>query len=216
MVGSRKAGKQKFSHNPALIFLGNRRTITHQCAVTFKKSNKGVYIVKNIFFWAALCAFMLISGSAKAQDTDAAKPAYLSLGLGIYDITQNDDRATDVRIEYRPGKPCFWKIEPWFGAEATTDGSMWGGGGLLANFMLADNIYMTPSVGVGLYTDGGSDKDLDYPIEFRSQLEGGYEFTNGHRLGVSFGHTSNADLGDDNPGVETLNLYYHIPVGGIF
>ncbi len=39
---------------------------------------------------------------------------------------------------------------------------------------------------------------------------------NGSRLGLAFGHISNAGLDDDNPGTEILNLYYHIPVGNLF
>ena len=149
-----------------------------------------------------------------AQNMD--DPSYLSFGLGIWDVTQSDDTATDFRVEYRHNDPLFWKIKPWGGVEATTDGSLWGGVGILADFKVEDNIYIAPSFGVGLYTDGQSDKDLDHPIEFRSQIEGGYQFVNGHRVGVSFGHISNADLGDDNPGTEILNVYYHVPVGGLF
>jgi lipid A 3-O-deacylase len=161
--------------------------------------------------------FILLMGvSIPAFAQEAADPAYLSLGAGIWDITQDDDMATDLRVEYRHDKPLFWKIKPWSGLEATTDGSIWGGAGVLADFKPAENIYITPSFGVGLYTEGSSDKDLDYPIEFRSQLEGGYQFMNGHRVGVAFGHISNADLGDDNPGTEILNVYYHMPINSMF
>lgn len=163
---------------------------------------------------AAVCGVFTWAVPARAQES--TDPSYLSLGLGIWDVFENDDTATDWRVEYRHGAPLFWKIKPWGGLEATTDGTIWGGGGLLADLKPADNIYITPSVGVGLYTEGGSDKDLDYPIEFRSQLEGGYQFMNGHRVGVALSHTSNASMGDHNPGAETLNLYYHMPVGNLF
>ena len=163
---------------------------------------------------AALCGLLVVTASpAKAQES--ADPSYLSLGLGIWDIAQHDDTAADFRVEYRHGESLFWKIKPWAGVEGTSDGSIWGGGGILADFEI-NQFYITPSFGVGLYTDGGSDKDLDHPIEFRTQLEAGYEFTNSQRLGVSFGHLSNADLGDDNPGAEVLNLYYHVPLGSLF
>jgi len=170
--------------------------------------------VKTLALLAAACGLLFSAAPAKAQDSTG--PSYLSLGLGIWDALEHDDTATDLRVEYRHGTPLFWKIKPWGGLEATTDGTIWGGGGVLADFKPADNIYVTPSLGVGLYTDGNSDKDLDYPIEFRSQIEAGYEFMNQHRVGVALSHTSNANLGDDNPGAETLNLYYHMPVGNLF
>jgi len=162
----------------------------------------------------AICGLFVMSGSAMAQDS--ADPSYVSFGVGVWDITQDDDMATDLRVEYRHGETLFWKIKPWAGLEVTTDGSVWGGGGILADFKPTDNIYITPSFGAGLYAQGGSDKDLDHVIEFRSQIEGGYQFDSGQRLGVAFGHISNADLGDDNPGTEILNLYYHIPVDTLF
>ncbi len=171
--------------------------------------------MKKLILSASICGFTFTATPAFAQD-ESAESSYLSLGVGIWDVTQDDDMATDLRVEYRHGDPLFWKIKPWGGLEATTDGSIWGGVGVLADFKPAQNIYITPSFGVGLYTDGGSDKDLDHPIEFRSQLEAGYEFDNTHRLGVAFGHISNADLGDDNPGTEILNVYYHMPVGSLF
>jgi lipid A 3-O-deacylase len=169
--------------------------------------------VKKYVFMAVLGGLLGFGIPAQAQEsTDLS---YLSLGLGAYEVLDSDTSA-DVRVEYRHGTPLFWKIKPWAGLEATTDGSIWGGGGVLADFNLADNIYLTPSLGVGLYTDGGSDTDLGSPIEFRSQLEGGYQFLNGHRVGVAFSHISNAGLDNDNPGTEILNLYYHIPVGNLF
>lgn len=169
-----------------------------------------------------LAAVLLTAGFATpvlAQDASAVGDTnvdYLSVGVGIWDVTQDDDMATDLRIEYRDGESLIWEIKPWAGLEVTTDGSIWGGAGILADFNLTDNIYVVPSFGVGLYAQGSNDKDLDYPIEFRSQLEAGYQFQNNQRVGVAFGHISNADLGDDNPGTEILNVYYHIPTGDLF
>lgn len=136
---------------------------------------------------------------------------YVSLSLGYYDIL-DDQEAADFRAEYRWDKPCLWKLSPFVGVEANSDGSLWGGAGLYSDVFLSDNLYLTPSVGVGAYNDGGSGKDLGHTIEFRSQLELGYEFDSLRRLSVGFGHISNAGLDDNNPGTEILSLYYHIPI----
>ena len=170
--------------------------------------------MNRLFLGAAFLALALSAGPSYAQESPDT--AFLSFGLGVWDVAQQDDTATDFRVEYRHNESLFWKIKPWGGVEGTTDGTLWAGGGLLADFKPADNIYITPSIGVGLYAHGSSDKDLDSPIEFRSQIEGGYQFMGGSRLGVAFGHMSNADLGDDNPGSEVLNLYYHMPVENLF
>ncbi|HEU4839656.1 MAG TPA: acyloxyacyl hydrolase [Micavibrio sp.] len=159
---------------------------------------------------AAFCGLLsAFAAPANAQDS-VLRRDYLSLGVGYYDIMDDAD-SVDLRVEYRPGQELFWMIKPWAGLEVNADGSVWGGGGILADFHATKNIVITPSFGVGLYNDGGSEKDLGHPVEFRTQLEIAYEFDNGHRLGTAFSHTSNAHLGSKNPGTETLTVYYSIP-----
>ncbi|MEM6781069.1 MAG: acyloxyacyl hydrolase [Pseudomonadota bacterium] len=144
-----------------------------------------------------------------------AQEDLLSFGAGWYDI-MDDDSAADFRLEYRPDQKIFWEFKPWVGGEVTSEASVWGGGGILLDLNISDSVYITPSFGAGLYTKGGSDLDLDFPIQFRSQIEAGMKFDGGQRVGLSFGHLSNASLGDSNPGTEVLNLYYHVPYGNFF
>ena len=73
-----------------------------------------------------------------------------------------------------------------------------------------DNYLFTPSFGIGYYDDG-SGKKLGNEIQFRTTLEFSYELENKNRIAISFGHISNANLGDKNPGVEILSLNYQIP-----
>jgi len=167
--------------------------------------------MKHALFAALILPFCLAMPAMAQERGDL-----LSFGVGTYDVFDGEDRAADVRIEYRPGHTYFWTVKPWLGAEATTDGTLWGGGGFLADIDLSDKFYVTPMLGAGLYAQGSSDKDLGSPIEFRTQLEGGYKFDNGHRVGLAVGHMSNFGLDDDNPGTETLNIYYHLPIGGGF
>lgn len=138
----------------------------------------------------------------------------LSFGVGWYDI--NDDYgAVDFRLEYRWDKELIWVIKPWAGIEATSEAAFYGVGGLLADIKIGNGFLITPSFGAGLYADGDG-KDLGHVVEFRSQLEMGWEFDNATRLGVAFGHISNAGLDDSNQGTEILNIYYHVPVGDWF
>ena len=71
------------------------------------------------------------------------------------------------------------------------------------------NFILTPSIGVGYYDDGNG-KALGNNIEFRSTLEASYQLKNDNRIGISFGHISNANIADDNPGVEILSFSYQI------
>jgi hypothetical protein len=164
---------------------------------------------------ALLCAVVLsTSERAAAQVVLNETPAVISGGVGWYDFVQSDDEAVDFRLEYRHGED-FLFLKPWGGVEVTTDGSVWGGIGVLMDITFFDSVVLTGSVAPGLYEDGGG-KDLGSVFEIRSQVELGYQFENESRLAVSFSHTSNASVADDNPGTEVLNLYYHIPLDVLF
>ena len=154
---------------------------------------------------------------------------YDVFSIGYYDIkfdgTDTND-ALDYRFERRfdntllqigPEDYNFFDIKPFGGFEGTTDGATY----ILLGIYLDDNagtlfvgessnILITPSFGFGVYDDGNG-KKLGNSIEFRTTIEVSYQLKNKNRIGLSFGHISNANLGDKNPGVEILSLSYQIP-----
>lgn len=165
------------------------------------------------------CSFLLAAAAATAIFLSAAIPAqaqeaahnYLTFSAGYFDIF-DDDEALDLRFEYRPASSVFIdNLRPWAGMEATTDGTLWLGGGLLYDWNFSGDWFMTPSFGAGLYAQGDSDKDLDFPVQFRSQLEISYQYDSGIRAGAFLSHMSNASLSEDNPGVEVLGLSLSYP-----
>ncbi len=150
-------------------------------------------------------------------------------GLGIYDIKfdgSDTHQATDFRYEYRsdeslldigPKEDNFFFLKPFFGIEFTNDSASY----FLTGIYFEDNLgelfdgdksklFFTPSFGAGIYDDG-SGKKLGNNLQFRTSLEVSYELQNKNRIGISFSHISNANLGDKNPGVEVLSFSYHIP-----
>ena len=150
-------------------------------------------------------------------------------GLGIYDIKfdgSEKNQAADFRYEYRseksllnigPKEDNFFFLKPFYGFEYTNDSASY----ILTGIYLEDNLgelfendkskfYFTPSFGAGVYKDG-SGKKLGNDLQFRTSLEVSYELKNKNRIGISFSHISNANLGDKNPGVEILSFSYQIP-----
>lgn len=152
----------------------------------------------------------------------ASDPDLVSFGAGYFDVLKNEprNRAADFRLEYRFGESLLSDIEqyvsirPWVGAEITSDGGVYGAGGLLFDFEVG-SFNFTPSFGAGLHYDGDG-KQLGSFWEFRSQAELSYRFDNDSRIGIAFGHISNAGLSKDNPGSEILTLYYHVPSSWLF
>ena len=150
-------------------------------------------------------------------------------GVGIFDIKfdgSEKNQATDFRFEYRsdqslldvgPQEDNFFFLKPFFGFEYTSDTASY----FLTGIYFDDNLgelfegkkskfNFTPSFGAGIYNDG-SGKKLGNDLQFRTSLEVSYELKNKNRIGVSFSHISNANLGDKNPGVEILSFSYQIP-----
>ena len=167
-------------------------------------------------------AFVLISNVAVSKGTNV-------FGIGIYDVKfdgSEKNQATDFRYEYRsdktlfdigPEEDNFFFLKPFFGFEYTNDSASY----ILTGIYIEDNLgelfegnenklFFTPSFGAGIYNDG-SGKKLGNDLQFRTSLEISYELKNKNRIGVSFSHISNANLGSKNPGVEILSFSYHIP-----
>ena len=154
---------------------------------------------------------------------------YDVFGIGIYDVKfdgSTTNYATDLRYERRfenilidigPKEDNFFYLKPFAGIEVTTDSALY----LLGGIYLDDNLgelmsgddnkwHFTPSFGFGYY-DNGDGKKLGNNLEFRTTLELSYQLKNSDRIGISFGHISNANIGDKNPGVEIISLSYQKP-----
>ena len=175
-----------------------------------------------MFRISILIVLIFFSNSLASKGTNV-------FGLGIYDIKfdgSEKNQATDFRYEYRsdkslldigPEEDNFFFLKPFFGLEFTNDSASY----FLTGIYFEDNVgellegneskfYFTPSFGAGIYDDG-SGKKLGNDLQFRTSLEVSYELKNKNRIGISFSHISNANLGDKNPGVEILSFSYHIP-----
>ncbi len=151
-----------------------------------------------------------VAGAPGRARADADDPAFVSLGLGYYDINRQSDEAVDFRLEYRHGEK-LWIFKPWVGIEGTSDGALYAAAGILVDVFFGRRVVVTGSFGAGYYEEGDG-KDLGNELEFRSQIEIAYRFDDRSRLGLAFSHISNASIADINPGVEILNLYYSIPL----
>ncbi|MGH6948564.1 MAG: acyloxyacyl hydrolase, partial [Kiloniellales bacterium] len=147
-----------------------------------------------------VCTTLLLDGNAARAQT-ADDPAYLSMGVGYFDVLDDED-AADFRLEYRHDRG-LWVLKPWVGLEATSDGAVYGALGILADLHLTDQVVLIPSFGAGAFEEGDG-KDLGHTIEFRSAAELAWRFDDRSRLGLEISHRSNADIGDKNPGEESL------------
>jgi len=154
---------------------------------------------------------------------------YDVFGIGYYDIKfdgGSTDKATDFRYERRfdkilvdigPEEDNFFYLKPFAGIETTSKSAYYILGGVylednLGQLFIGEksNLIFTPSFGAGYYDDGDG-KKLGNSLEFRTTFEISYEMKNNNRIGLSFGHISNANLGNKNPGAEIISLSFQVP-----
>ena len=147
--------------------------------------------------------------SAQALADD---PAFISFGAGSYDWNRQKEQGAEFRLEYRSDTK-LWHFKPFVALAATSTGQGFVGAGVLLDVFLGRRLVLTPSFAPHLYVGGNNKLDLDYPVEFRSQLEVAYRFDDRSRLGIAVSHYSNASLGDTNPGTESAMVYYSVPLG---
>ena len=162
---------------------------------------------------ALILAVTLLFGAA--GQARAEEPDFLTVGAGYYDLF--DDRsAAEARFEYRFSEKnkLLW-FTPFVGLTATSDAATYGYAGIALDIFFGNRWVATPTFAAGLYGNGDG-KDLGNAIEFRSGLEVAYRFDDYSRLGLSFTHISNAGIGERNPGVESLILFYSVPFDALF
>jgi lipid A 3-O-deacylase len=133
-------------------------------------------------------------------------------GLGFYGLWDGHlpDRQFGLgRLEVRFAPVVG--VRPIIGVEGTTGGSIYVYGGGMVDVHIGENFTLSPSLAVGYYEPGDVDT-LGSAIEFRTGVEAAYSFEGGMRVGVAYQHISNAEIGDVNPGTETLSLNLSLPL----
>lgn len=144
-------------------------------------------------------------------------PDFFSVAAGAFDFYRPKHRTWEFEMEYKfhvralksPNR--YLEFRPLVGLMATAMGSGYAYLGLNFDLLFGDHFLLAPGFAAGYYWKGDG-KNLGYPLEFRSGVEVGWQFSSWHRLGIHFYHLSNASLGSKNPGEESLVLFYDIPI----
>jgi len=147
----------------------------------------------------------------------AHPPDLFTVAMGSFDFYREKNRTVELEIEYKFHFKCLKSpidildFRPLVGVMANARGSGYLYLGINFDLLFFDHLLISPGFAGGYYWQG-SGKDLGYPIEFRSGVELGWQFSDYRRLGIHFYHLSNASIGRRNPGEESLVLFYDIPI----
>ena len=167
---------------------------------------------KKLIFPALIAAAMYLpSDTAKADDDD---PDFLTMAVGKYDIFRNREEDIELRLDYRFGKK-FLIFKPFLTGAYVTNNSSFLGAGVLVDIYLGRRFVLTPQFSPTWWRGKTSNLDLGHALEFRSRLELAYRFDDRSRIGISIDHSSNAGLGDGNPGVESVMLNYSMSMDSV-
>ncbi|MDA8638002.1 acyloxyacyl hydrolase [Rhodospirillales bacterium] len=139
-------------------------------------------------------------------------PAYVTFSSGYFGGDREKDEEAELSLEYRSNYQ-FWGIKPFVHAAYITNNMTFLGAGILLDVQLGDNWIIQPSVAPTWWRGATDTLDLDYGLQFRSRLEIAYRFPDNSRLGLSATHSSNAGLGNHNPGAESIMLNVSVPTG---
>ena len=96
-------------------------------------------------------------------------------------------------------------ISPITGGFITENSAAYVYTGVEWNYDMGGKMTFTPSFAPGLYHEGKG-KDLGHVLEFKTELQASYEFSELTSFGVSYNHISNASLGKKNPGANSYML----------
>ncbi|WP_421866246.1 acyloxyacyl hydrolase [Motiliproteus sp.] len=121
----------------------------------------------------------------------------------------DDDQLATGKLAYEWGPmDQYWNVRPYAQLLASDTDDYYLGVGALKQVPLGRKFAVGISFSAGYYHQG-SDKlgqELDHDVEFYSALMLDYQLSSETQLRLELGHISNAGLGDENEGTESLIL----------
>lgn len=179
-------------------------------------------------FLLVVAAGIALALPAQAQDGSAPgdrvggtwKLGALAYVTGDVPETTVSDLHNKVRIgsSLLPKLEPYADIRPWVAmSQPAADGSLHGMGGVLIDVPLGSFVF-TPSVGAGsLPRAGRTARETGSTVEFRSQLELGYEFENKSRFSLGYSRIDSPGSTPDSNGSANniFGLYYRLPFGAL-
>lgn len=134
--------------------------------------------------------------------------AELAFSVGAFEAFDSEDSAAEIGIEYRfsPVESAF-NLIPTLGLSMNSDGGYWAYAGVRYDWNFNPKWTLTPHFAVAAYEEGDG-ADLGHDMEFRTGLDLAYALTDESRLSLGIYHMSNANIGDKNPGADSLIVTY--------
>lgn len=167
---------------------------------------------------SALPAAAVLAASAMlAASAFSASAQEVVLGAGYSDFhreASEDGAVFSVDYLHTPFYEGQRVSARWAGGfDVQETGDVYAGIGISGTFALRNDWFIETSVMPGAYFEGKDENDLGSAFEIRSLLAVGKRLENGQAVSLAISHKSNASTADENPGVNSLTLRWHMPLG---
>lgn len=185
-------------------------------------------VIRNRVRWMVVAAAValaagLSTGAARAEGlAGLERPnswtvGTLAFGNTPYATIDVPDRVSNLHDKVRiggsdvPGLEGLATVRPWLSLDNAPDGTVQGMSGVLIDVPFGSFVF-TPSIGAGYVSRAAS--DTNPAIEFRSQLELGYEFSNKSRFTLGYSRITGGEGGEEREADNVFGLFYRLPFGG--
>ena len=135
-----------------------------------------------------------------------------SIYTGTFDLIdkEGDDKSSLIGIQHKSENlfrdTILGKFSPVSGGFMTGKSSVYLYTGVQAEYTLGP-LNIIPSFAPGYY-EPGDGKKLGSPLEFKSEIKFDLNIFKNSKIGYSYGHISNNDWGDINPGVDNQQISF--------
>jgi lipid A 3-O-deacylase len=157
-------------------------------------------IFKKLMFF-----FVIIFSASQALANKNSNHQY-NFFTGNFDFSDNKQSALLIGFQHQnedlTRDTFIGNISPITGGFITENSAAYIYTGFEWNFDMGGALTFTPSFAPGLYHEGDG-KDLGHVIEFKSEVQFSYTFSENSNIGFSYNHVSNASIGDKNPGANS-------------
>ena len=141
---------------------------------------------------------------ANSEDTKSNNTEF-NLFTGMFDFSDKKQRAGVLGLQHQNDdlfrESFLGKLSPITGGFFSENSALYVYSGVEWNFDIGP-LKFTPSFAPGLY-GAGDGKDLGHVLEFKSEVQASFNFSESSSLGMSYNHISNASLGSKNPGANS-------------
>tara|TARA_B110001452_G_scaffold94064_1_gene77672 strand:+ start:651 stop:1172 length:522 start_codon:yes stop_codon:yes gene_type:complete len=154
---------------------------------------------------------MLFFAPINAEENTKINNHQYNLYIGNFDFSDDKQKATLIGFQHQnenlERKILLGNASPITGGFITENSAAYVYTGVEWNYDMGSKMTFTPSFAPGLYT-AGDGKDLGHILEFKTEVQASYDFSDTSSFGASYNHISNASLGDKNPGANSYEFNF--------